>query len=403
LALVVLLLARAYPSLSSTKRQGATGGTSGSVDPAQILGAVLTKDGQSASNQLHVAALVNELTQHDGTKGTPGVPRDPQAGAHLRLVSRIPCGATEGLDAIEIDLNHLLCQVAIEDEVMVAITDRNILSTWIPPFVEQSKRAQVDNLIIVALDDESKTAIEGLGVPCWRFNKEALVSEEYKKIHGANGKFAVSGMKFRILRYFLKLGVSVLLTDVDVAVLQNPFNFLYRDSDIEVMSDGFDDDTAYGKMEGYHDPSMGWAQWAYKHEVFASNSGLFYARSTHNTIAAMDEVTRRLEASKGWDQNVFNEVIWLPSRKDYRSPQTSVRVMDIHLFMNTKTLFKKIRRQRKMCSHTPVMVHINYHPDKFPRMKAVVDRYIFKKMDALDKFTDGSEPDGTDVKTCLCC
>lgn len=151
----------------------------------------------------------------------------------------------------------------------------------------------------------------------------------------------------------------------------------------------------------------------------------------------MDEVTRRLEASKGWDQNVFNEVIWLPSRKDYRSPQTSVRVMDIHLFMNTKTLFKKIRRQRKMCSHTPVMVHINYHPDKFPRMKvhlfcgkeslhvlkkyrmqisvidmgsnvaargqAVVDRYIFKKMDALDKFTDGSEPDGTDVKTCLCC
>ena len=36
-------------------------------------------------------------------------------------------------------------------------------------------------------------------------------------------------------RYFLKLGVSVLLTDVDVAVLQNPFDFLYRDSDIEVL------------------------------------------------------------------------------------------------------------------------------------------------------------------------
>jgi hypothetical protein len=34
--------------------------------------------------------------------------------------------------------------------------------------------------------------------------------------------------------------------DVDIVTLQNPFNFLARDSDIEGLSDGFDERTAYG-------------------------------------------------------------------------------------------------------------------------------------------------------------
>lgn len=33
------------------------------------------------------------------------------------------------------------------------------------------------------------------------------------------------------------------------------------------MTDGFDDHTAYGSIEGFDDPSMGWARYAqfYKH------------------------------------------------------------------------------------------------------------------------------------------
>ena len=37
------------------------------------------------------------------------------------------------------------------------------------------------------------------------------------------------------------------VADVDVIFLQNPFDFLARDSDIEGMSDGWDNGTAYGK------------------------------------------------------------------------------------------------------------------------------------------------------------
>ena len=34
--------------------------------------------------------------------------------------------------------------------------------------------------------------------------------------------------------------------DVDIVTLQNPFKYLARDSDVESMSDGWDDATAYG-------------------------------------------------------------------------------------------------------------------------------------------------------------
>jgi hypothetical protein len=40
--------------------------------------------------------------------------------------------------------------------------------------------------------------------------------------------------------------LQVLLTDTDVVYLQNPFTALYRDADIESMSDGWDAKTLYG-------------------------------------------------------------------------------------------------------------------------------------------------------------
>lgn len=69
------------------------------------------------------------------------------------------------------------------------------------------------------------------------------ISESQK---GVGENHAVSGLKFRILKKFLQLGYAVLLSDVDIVTLQNPFNFMYRDSDVESMSDGWDNATAYG-------------------------------------------------------------------------------------------------------------------------------------------------------------
>ncbi len=41
---------------------------------------------------------------------------------------------------------------------------------------------------------------------------------------------------------------QVLLSDVDIVTLRNPFPHLMRDCDVEAMSDGWDNATAYGAL-----------------------------------------------------------------------------------------------------------------------------------------------------------
>ncbi|KAI3934547.1 hypothetical protein MKW92_033135 [Papaver armeniacum] len=104
-------------------------------------------------------------------------------------------------------------------------------------------------------------------------------------------------LEFCMLREFLQLGYSVLLSDVGIVYLQDPFDHIYRDSDVESMTDGHNNSTTYGFNDVFDETSMGW----------------------------------------------------------------------------------------------PVIVHVNYHPDKLPRMKAVVDFYVNGNQDALQAFPDGSE------------
>mmetsp|Transcript_12362 Transcript_12362/g.31174 ORF Transcript_12362/g.31174 Transcript_12362/m.31174 type:complete len:106 (+) Transcript_12362:1-318(+) len=103
----------------------------------------------------------------------------------------------------------------------------------------------------------------------------------------------------------------------------------------------------------------------------------------------MDRLTERLAREKVWDQQAFNEAIFFPSALDYISPHVTVRIMDIYKFVNSKTLFKVMRYHLQMRSIVPVMVHVNYHPDKWDRMKAVIRRYVHGDLHALDKFPIG--------------
>ena len=96
-------------------------------------------------------------------------------------------------------------------------------------------------LLALPQDGETVKFCNEHGVNVFRMNKTISTAQSDT---GAN--HAVSAMKFGILRHFLELGYSVLLSDVDIAILQNPFDHLYRDSDVEGMTDGFDERTAYG-------------------------------------------------------------------------------------------------------------------------------------------------------------
>ena len=63
-------------------------------------------------------------------------------------------------------------------------------------------------------------------------------------------------MKYEIIEEFLVLGWNVLLSDVDIVMVQDPLRNLYRDHDVEGMSDGFDDSNVKGEIYGVDDESM---------------------------------------------------------------------------------------------------------------------------------------------------
>ncbi|CAD7701899.1 unnamed protein product [Ostreobium quekettii] len=226
-------------------------------------------------------------------------------------------------------------------------------------------------------------ALEAILAPISR-DKEILVAVTNSALINADGTFGMlrtwldavqnAGVVNYVVvclddREFLLLGYSVLLSDVDVVVLKNPFDRLYRDRDVEGMSDGFDPVTAYGYDDVFDDPLMGWSRYAHTMRIFVLNSGFFYIRPNCRTVALMERITSRLMKETAWDQ---------------------VRILNIYDFVNSKTLFRTMRNEEQYTHHTPVAVHVNYHPDKWPRMKAVVKRYVDGDVDALSSFPTGS-------------
>lgn len=283
-------------------------------------------------------------------------------------------------------LANMLQKVAIRGELIVTLANSNVkeaLEIWFTNI----KRVGISNYLVIALDDPIADFCQLNSVPVFKRDPD----EGIDSIGKTSNVFAVSGLKFRILREFLQLGYSVLLSDVDIIYLQNPFDSIYRDADVESMTDGQDNNTAYGYNDIFRDPSMGWSQDVHTRRIWVYNSGFFYMRPTTASIELLDRVTDTLSHNpQYWDQAVFNEYLFHPSHPGYDGLHISKRTMDFYLFMNSKVLFKFVRKDSKFKEFKPVVVHINYHPDKLARMKAVVEFYVNGKQDALEPFNDGT-------------
>jgi len=285
-------------------------------------------------------------------------------------------------------LAAILRKVAINGEVLVAVSNMALAGDggMLQTFVEGLKAAGITNAMIVAIDSQTEAQVNKWGMEVHRMSIQLQGAQ--KELGMSN--HGVSGLKFRILRHFIQLGYSVLLSDIDIVFLQNPFHHLHRDSDVESMSDGWDNATAYGFNDVYDDPSMGWARYAHSMRQVVFNSGLFYLRPTQATMDFLDMIVNRLEREKAWDQAVFNEEAAFPSSPVHQSPHIRRRTMDYMLFMNSKVLFRTVRKAEHLRFHMPVSVHVNYHNDKHARMKAIIKRYVDGDQRSLDNFPDGS-------------
>jgi hypothetical protein len=272
--------------------------------------------------------------------------------------------------------------VAISNSGLVAADGRSgMLADW----VRRVKATNVKNFVVFALDEHTRNAMIMIDAPTH------LVQPESLAIEGTHNH-AASAQKFHILKQIVDLGYSVILSDTDVLVLRDPFDALHRDCDVEAQSDGYDDLTAYGRIDGDDDPSMGWSRYSQAWRIHALNSGLFYLRANHRTSALLESIHAHLQFKNDWDQTVFNMFTQRPLSTAHgeKTYAVTLRIMDIYKFMNSKTLFRHVRHDPVRRDAVPYMVHINYHANKQERLQAVEAHYLFKDSAALDAFPEGS-------------
>ena len=106
----------------------------------------------------------------------------------------------------------------------------------------------------------------------------------------------------------------------------------------------------------------------------------------------MTRLAARLEMEKVWDQTAYNEEMSYYSYKETKAPQVSIRVMDIHKFINSEVLFKFVRHMPKGSQPRPAMLHMNCHPNKSERMTAAMKYYFDENNSDLMAVSGSIEP-----------
>lgn len=331
--------------------------------------------------------------------------RHGPAPRELRLIT-LPDGEFPVACSEFSDLCAVVTKVANEKrQVIAAVSNSNILY-MLGLFVDGLRAANITNGIVVALDAKTAQWCAERDVPYYH--------RELKSLTGSTDNHATSGLKFRVLHEFLSVGVSVLLSDVDVVWMRNPFGgtrlavsatgekkihtdrtAIYGDSDVEGMTDGWDDVSAYGfeHFGNNHVPLR---------RLVARNSGLFYLSATHEALRMVERLAERMATEKNtWDQTAYNEeqvYLWSSDRGAAGGggpPPAGVsqRVMNYMCFQNTKYLFRYMRYDGRLYdgesgrSLRPISAHVNYHPEKPQRMVSLIAQYLNNERDAISKWS----------------
>ena len=335
------------------------------------------REGGSDSDPLGALALTPE----------PSMPTDVVVDPALREVLL----ATRSRDRGEVMLG-------LADAVMLC---KNVKVCWwkggniLESFLDVTwRRLRIRNLIIAVLDDETAAYMSSHWPDVPTFRPETAIPSTQDGTHPAN---RVSALKYDLLTQCVGVGVAVLITDLDLVYVQNPFEHLHRDADIEGQTDGFTEKWAHGSLGGIQDKTMGWGGGGLYAQTFTINVGCMYVRPTARAAMLMRRVARKMATTKTWDQQAFNEEAMLPAHGGISSGLVSIRIMDYLRFVNSKTFFRSERARflpgnRANPDSTPVMVHMNYHPNKHERMLCLIARYHEGVKDACDALPGGSEP-----------
>ena len=176
------------------------------------------------------------------------------------------------------------------------------------------KSLGLTNFMVGAMDDELHEYMKSLGVATWPMGSVGIGKDAVKKDFGwGSQNFHKMGRdKIRLIRDFTKVeGISVLISDIDVAWLRDPTPFFarYPSADILVSTDLLRSEINLepNKQSPHLSPDGEGLEFHICHA--ASNIGIMWFRSTRGSQQLTEEWVKRIEADdKLWDQNAFNDL-----------------------------------------------------------------------------------------------
>lgn len=148
----------------------------------------------------------------------------PLSAARVAEAASVAAANARSLDETSKRLHALLRRVAPGKEVLVAVSNATPLREgMLDTFLSGLQRAGVTNYVIISLDKETEQALSSRGANAFLLPLTVGGSQA-----DTGDNHAISSLKFGIIRRFLELGWAVLLSDVDVCILSDPFQQLYR-------------------------------------------------------------------------------------------------------------------------------------------------------------------------------
>ena len=223
-------------------------------------------------------------------------------------------------------------------------------------FIESAKRAQVERLLLVALDSPSLRQVHESGLAVIDATHLVSLPEGGSDTFGSAAFFAVNGARYCVLLEMLRAGFNLFILDLDVVLLRDPLAWLANEgagllaNEMLVQSDARDGQSAEEVDPGLVNVRLGLPKgsgWKY------ANGGVFFCRATQGTIRVFERVWRRISeaSSPPNEQDMLNRE--LSSARD-----VAWALLPVNSFPNGFVYF--FRPLEGIGAQRPVLVHANW-------------------------------------------
>ena len=281
---------------------------------------------------------------------------------HIRFHSQnVNVTETPLKQLVEMQAKEIKVTAAVKT-VTVAVADHPVLDMFLN-WYNSAKRVGIHNILPIALDSQLHQELKMLKLPAYLDRRISYATKQESGL--MTNDFKLKGkMKFILTLDVLQLGYAVLLSDLDIYFLQNPFPFLNCSKcDFEYQAEN-------------------------NHDKKNPNVGFILFRPTQNTITFLKKLVKKLDNDNTlWDQRAFGQMLWSNQKTDHFS--ITAKQLDPYIFPSGwaldrnkngihKMIFKESKQSETLALPSSCKHAVLYHNTW--KSGSVLKTYRFREM-----------------------